>query len=228
MTNTLITGRIYHVVDKTTGEVVKVGSTIKSLNRRFQGQDYQRRYKNHFLLDVRTIESNDADWYEKGNSQSPFLWHLLAIEHLEMIKANTFQKSRLSNQESPLLQKFNGLDGFIGGRLGGIIAGGSKEGRERMSKLGKNISHTERVRRARVAGFKNAENGHCARIAHLGGLVGGLKGGKKNAESGHCARIARLGGLVGGKIGSAKTNHIRWHVKRNKVNSDCEHCKAGI
>jgi hypothetical protein len=37
--NTPIVGRIYHVVDKTTQEVVKVGSTIRTLEKRFKERE---------------------------------------------------------------------------------------------------------------------------------------------------------------------------------------------
>jgi hypothetical protein len=44
----LMIGRIYHVVDKTTGQVVKVGSTILTLDRRFNSV-YRKKYNNHFF-----------------------------------------------------------------------------------------------------------------------------------------------------------------------------------
>lgn len=223
--NKVVVGRIYHVVDKTNGEVVKVGSTIVSLRRRFQSHDYKKRYTNHFLSLVKEIRSSQLDWYEKNNRHCPFLWHLVASEHLEMLAANTFKITYLSNQISPLDQKFSGFYGSSGGAIGGRIVGGSKEGRERMSRLGKSITPEERVRRARVAGLMCAASGHIQRLQKQFLGVGGLVGGKRNAESGHCARIAYLGGLAGGKTGSAKTNHIRWHERRNKFDINCSHCK---
>jgi hypothetical protein len=35
-------GRIYHVVDKTTGQVVKVGSTIRTLEKRWNFYDKKK------------------------------------------------------------------------------------------------------------------------------------------------------------------------------------------
>src|ERR1700730_13421061 len=116
-------GIIYHVVEKDTNQVVKVGSTIRTLEIRFKQPDYHNKYKNHFLREVRTIESSQFDWYEPKNPVCPFLWHLVAIEHLEMIKMGTYRKDGFSNQISPLVQKFRGLEGVIGGSIGGLIGG---------------------------------------------------------------------------------------------------------
>ena len=221
-------GIVYHVIDKTTGEVVKVGSTIQGLKRRFQGLDYQRRYTNHFLKAVRMIESSELDWFEKSNPLCPFLWHLVAIEHIEMLKMGTYRKGPLSNRISPLDQKSCGLDGHIGGAIGGSLSGGSEEGRRRMSVIGKSISHEERVRRARVAGLMNVASGHIFNIQKENLGKGGLVGGLVNAESGHCARIAKLGGLAGGKKGAAIANHIRWHKKRGILKVGCVHCQGDL
>jgi hypothetical protein len=226
--NTPIVGRIYHVVDKTTGEVVKVGSTIQSLHRRFQGLDYQKKYTNHFLRLVKEIRSSDEDVYEKKNPYCPFLWHLVAAEHMEICRAKTYKKTKFSNLVSPLAQKFRGLDGVIGGSIGGPLVGGSKRGRAWMSKLGKSISPEERARRARISGLIAVSSGQIYEMQKAGWGKGGLVGGRRNAESGHCARIAHLGGLAGGKIGSAKTNHIRWHQRRGIVSSSCAHCKEDL
>ena len=175
--------------------------------------------------EIRVIKSSEIDWYRRNDSSNPFLWHLVAAEHIEMLKMGTYRKNKFSNQVSPLDQKFRGLDGSFGGSIGGHLVGGSVSGRLRMSKLGKSISPEERVRRASVAGRMNAESGHIQKIQKENLGKGGLVGGKKNAESGHCARIAHLGGLAGGKKGSTKTNHLRWHVDRGVIKFDCVHCQ---
>jgi hypothetical protein len=109
--NTPIVGRIYDIVDKTTGEIVKVGSTIRSLKKRFSYPDYRTKYVNHFIREFKTIQSSDADWYEQGNPFCPFLWHLVASEHIRMLEAGTYRKDRFSNKWSPLNQKYHGFDG---------------------------------------------------------------------------------------------------------------------
>ena len=210
-------------MDKTTGEIVKVGSTIRALKVRFREYDREK-YANYFLREAKVIKSTESDWYRKGYYDCPFLWHLIAAEHVEMLKMGTFRKGPLSNYISPLVQKSHGLDGSIGGVVGGSLVGGSEEGRARMSILGKSITYEERVRRARVSGLMAVVSGQVFKMQKVGLGKGGLIGGRKNAESGHCARIAHLGGLAGGKKGSAKTNHIRWHVNRNVIDLKCSMC----
>lgn len=227
MVNTSIIGRIYHVVDKTTGEVVKVGSTIQTLAKRF-GTGYKRKHSNHFLREVRIIQSGDFDWYKKGDSYCPFLWHLVTAEHIEMLAMDTFRKGPLSNQESPLDQKFRGFDGSEYGRIGALatsretrVRGGITTGQRNaasgyMSKLGKNPLYREtHVQNGRIAGRKRVESGffsseHQSKVGRISGKISG----RKNAESGHCARIAGLGG------------HTRWHVKKGVISKSCGLCKV--
>ena len=103
-------GRIYHIIDNTTKEVIKVGSTIRTLHQRFREKDYKRKYTNHSIHEARIIESSDIDVYDKNDSKCPFLWHLVAAEHLEIFKMGTFRNGHLSNKFSPLAQKHRGLD----------------------------------------------------------------------------------------------------------------------
>jgi hypothetical protein len=235
MINTPIVGRIYHVVDKTTGAVIKVGSTIQSLRKRFCGWDYQKKYKNHFLKEVRILNSTDLDWYEPKNLTCPFMWHLVAAETLEAIRMNTFEKGSLSNQMCPLIQKLHGLGGDYGS-LGGRISG-PRNGRaafenkigifapdfdrsavSRMitpAKLAAKRKNLEKARTkehqiiaATAAGLKNIESGWILEL--------GKKQGKRNAESGHCAKIAMLGAAGG---------HIRWHVNKGIISENCPYCK---
>ena len=227
MTNTPKIGRVYHVVDKTTGEVVKVGSTTQTLKKRFSGQNYKGKYVNHFLVEVHRIESSEYDQYEKGNPFCPFLWHLIASEHLEILRARTLRKGVMSNHQSPLDQKFFGFDGSLYGRAGNDALtkemrsrGGKTTGKRNadsgfMASLGRNTSHEVRVRNSSKGGRKRVESGffsreHQMNIARSGGLVSG----RNNANSGHCARIAGLGG------------HTRWHVKKGVISSSCAICKG--
>jgi hypothetical protein len=240
MENTPVIGRIYHVIDKTTGQVIKVGSTSQTLKRRFNGWDYKKKYTNHFLLEVRQIESSDVDWFERGNQLCPFMWHLVAAEHVEIFRAGTFQKGKLSNQISPLVQKSRGLGGdfgHIGGRIGGVISGNNavknktgihapgfdKSLGGRTDSPAKLIARRANLRASRTkehqikagiaAGIKNVESGW---ISELGKIWG-----RKNVESGRLARIAKLGA----SIGASTRNHNQYHVKRGIVSPTCKLCK---
>lgn len=225
--NTPIIGRIYHVVDKTTGEVVKVGSTIQGLRKRFGDRDYKKKYVNHFLREAKTILSTELDWYEKGNAYCPFLWHLVAAEHLEMLHMNTYRKGRFSNQLSPLDQKFFGFDGVEYGRIGNLllprearVRGGQTRGKQNvdsgwMSELGKSMPHDRRIKNSSVGGKKRAES-FSSEYQSKAGRISGLVAGRKLAESGHFIKIAGMGG------------HVRWHLNRNTISKNCNFCKANL
>lgn len=196
------------------------------MEKRFHGEDYRRKYSNYFLKEVRIIESNELDWYKKGDPYCPFLWHLVAAEHLEIVNQGTFKKNRFSNQMSPLVQKAVGFDGNEYGRIGNSllpreakVRGGLTTGKQRkddgfMSILGKSISLEDRKKNGKKGGLKRAESGffsseHQSTVGKIGGLISG----KNRAESGHCAKIAGLGG------------HTRWHVNRDVVSPTCKLCK---
>jgi hypothetical protein len=244
--NTKIVGRIYHVVDKTTNEVIKVGSTIQTLKRRFRGSDYQKKYINHFLREVRTIESSEQDWYEPKNLLCPFMWHLVAAEHLEILKMGTFQKGPLSNHISPLVQKSRGLGGdygSIGGRIGGLVSGNNAvknktgihapdfdrsavgkietpaKSASRMVNLAlarEKQSHEDLVRLGQELGQRNVNSGWAKEL--------GRKYGRIGAENGHLARISHLGA----SLGATTRNHNQYHVKRGVVSSICKLCNIGL
>jgi hypothetical protein len=223
-------GRIYHVVDKTTLDVVKVGSTIYSLHKRFNAE-YRRKYNNHFLQEVRTIESSNLDWYDPNNSDCPFLWHLAAAEHMEIVRMGLFNNQRFSNKISPLVQKAIGFDGSVAGSIGGFISGVINASNGHMASLGRSgigprTSHrlhpdlAKSIGRRNVEsgqiqalGRKNVESGHLRRITTSESCSkGGKLGGRKNVESGHMERmrskitpemrsdIGRKGGIVAGQI----------------------------
>ena len=180
-------GHIYHVVDKTTGEVVKVGSTVRALEVRWREYD-KTKYSNHFLKLAKTIEDDSDD----------FLWHLVASEHMEILRANTFRNGPLSNQFSPLDQKYFGLTsefGAVGGRM---------------------------------AGRMMVESGHLRSISSKGGLACGalMEKEKKGIFSPDYDRVAagRVYGKISGKIGGPKGMHTRWHISRGLTSQNCKYC----
>lgn len=220
-------GYIYHVVDKTTKEVVKVGSTIQTLARRWGGYNKEK-YSNHLLVEVRSLESSDVDFYDKADSSCPFLWHLFVIEQAEILRARTFRVGVLSNQELPVEQKLRGFDGSEYGRIGNRclprdarVRGGMTRGKQNsesgfMSALGKSIPYDQRVKNGSIGGQKRVESGffskeHQKLVSPLGAKIGG----QIRAKSGDLPKIASLGG------------HTRWHVNKNNFSLRCVHCQQG-
>ncbi len=228
-------GRIYHVVDKSTNEVVKVGSTIQTLERRFLGADYKTKYTNHFLREARVLESSESDWYEKGNPYCPFLWHLVAAEHLEIIRQGTFKNEKLANRISPLVQKYSGLDGVIAGKFGGAVSGrksvengslekarnspNAKKARKKLSEQGhmqwmRNLPQTKKAqsKNGRAMGLihgpiNGLKNAQSGHMSKIGKLFGPING-RKLADSGQLAKICSAGGKIGGRK-NVESGHIR-------------------
>jgi hypothetical protein len=241
--NQPIEGRIYHVVDKATGEIVKVGSTIQTLEKRFRGKDYQKKYQNHFLREVRCLKSSDIDWFQPKNLLCPFMWHLVAAEELEIVRVGTFRKSRLSNQMSPLKQKLSGLGGeygSVGGRIGGLVSGNNAvRNKTGIHAVGFDRSYVGRIKTPAktAARFANLEKARLAltpemkrelglRIGRRNSKSGWIKGlgkaqGRKNVDSGHLARISHLGA----SLGATTRNHNQYHVLRGVVSTNCMLCK---
>lgn len=184
-------GYIYHVVNKTTNEIVKVGSTIRSLRVRWSEYDKQK-YSNHVLKLAKIIDDSSDD----------FLWHLVAAEHMEILKVGTFRKGPLSNQFSPLDQKYFGLDQQFAS-AGGLITG-----------------------------LKNVESGHLKAVSSRGGLACAalMEKEKKGIFSPNYDRVAagRKFGKISGKVGGPKGMHVRWHVNRGIQSSNCKHCIEAI
>jgi hypothetical protein len=220
--NIPITGRIYHVVDKTTGEVVKVGSTICSLKKRFAYPDYQKKYTNHFLREAKVLISGELDWYQKNDPYCPFLWHLVASEHMEIVRQKTFDKGEFSNQISPLVQKYVGFDGWLYGSVGGKIAGKKNVESGHWATL---RTHEIIMMGAKAAGALAARTGQINQIktyeSSLKGALnqkkedkarGGYTQGKKNVDSGHLAKVRKI----------APHNH--WHIKGGKPSPRCVFC----
>lgn len=212
-------GRIYHVVDRATNQTVKVGSTIRTLEERWKTYDKEK-FSNHYLELVKEIQNNDFDYYDPNDANCPFLWHLLASEHLEMIKCGTYQNGPLSNKLSPLVQKYIGFDAVeaskLGGRIGGLLS--------RDTKIGIHSPNFNRSSTGRKSGLKNVKSGHLKSISSLGGKASGPISGKRNAESGWMLKVQKMGLGKGGKIGGPKGMHTRWHVNRNVVSPNCKYC----
>jgi len=192
------------------------------LKIRFRQPDYRDRYKNYFIKEVKRIESSDLDLYDSQDSFCPFLWHLAAAEHMEMIRMGTYRIGALSNQFSPLWQKYVGFDAVEASKAAGSL--GAKTTVEK--KLGIHSPDFDRVSASRKGGLTNVETGHLKRISSAGGKACGPIVGKRNAESGWMKKVQQMGLGKGGKIGGPKGMHTRWHINRGLVSSDCKYCKA--
>jgi hypothetical protein len=223
VTNTPVIGRVYHVVDKTTGETVKVGSTIRALKKRWSLYD-KKRFSNHYLRLEKEIKSSEDDWYSSDISDCPFLWHLMASEHLEIVRKNTFNNGLLSNKLSPLVQKYIGFDANESAKLGGIL-GGAKALEE---KLGIHSPDFDRRPNGIKSGRRHVESGHLKSISSKGGLACGalMEKEKKGIFSPDYDRVAagRIYGKISGKIGGPKGMHKRWHTRRGLVSPNCKYC----
>ena len=243
--NTPKIGRIYHVVDKTTDEVVKVGSTIQTLENRFDST-YRKKYSNHSLKEARTIESSEYDWYEPRNGYCPFLWHLVAVEHLEMLKMGTFRKGPLSNLQSPLDQKFRGFDGISFGPSGGFISGRKNVESGHIARLGRSGVGGRRAHELhpdlfKQIGQKNIDSGHIQALGRKNVETGWLDKirdpeassrnakiqGLKNVETGHMDRMReKLTFNIlseAGKKGGAKAGIIAVQTGQLAKNRTPEH-----
>lgn len=209
-----------------TGEVVKIGSTIRTLERRWAF--YPKNFSNHFLRLVKEIESSEQDWYSSEISDCPFLWHLMAAEHLEIVRAGTFNSGPLCNKVSPLVQKFSGFDANEAAKLGGVLGGTASF----QNKLGIHNPNFDRVSSGRKTGRKHVESGHLQSISSKGGLACGalMEKEKKGIFSPDYDRVAagRKYGKISGKIGGPKGMHTRWHVNRGIVSQNCKHCIEAV
>lgn len=254
--NTPIIGRIYHVVDKATGEVIKVGSTIQTLSRRFSDSFYKKRYTNHFLLLCKEIHSSDLDWYESGNPYCPFLWHLAASEHREILRANTFRKGPLSNKRSPLDEKYFGFDAVAASTcvtLDQMRLNGATQGKRNVeSGLLTRIGSLRPLESRKLSGAFIKEQGLgifslTKEEQRINARQGGLAAGRLATESGQVQRLAALqkenktgifalgmkakGGHISGTQNAvngvlAKARHVHWHVNRNMVSLVCSFCQG--
>lgn len=243
--NTPIVGRIYHVVDKATGEVVKVGSTICMLSKRWRMYD-KNKYSNHFLQEARVLQSSDLDWYEPKNPYCPFAWHLVAAEHIEIEKMKTFRNSRLSNQQSPLDQKYFGFDSQIGGSVGGLISGKkafenktgihapgvARLGALAQSKFSKSLGGKKSAENLTPEQRSQRSSKSCTRRNEIYGnpatfdscSKGGKIGGKSNVQSGRLAYARSFYTTEQAKKNGLSTSHKRWHLNRGQMSLSCALC----
>jgi hypothetical protein len=122
----------------------------------------------------------------------------------------------------------NMSDGGVGGALTGVALDKMKISRKgyrpsfetkaktSAAMLGrpKSLSHVAKIRTisapagGRVAGRMAAESGQLALARVSGNVEGGRVQGKRNAENGHARSLT----------------HIRWHVNRGAINSQCFLC----
>jgi len=224
--NVPVVGKIYNVVDNITNKIVKVGSTIRKVEQRFNQSDYKNRFTNHRIVEVKRIESTDLDWYDPRDAYCPFLWHLVASEHNEILRVGTYRSGPLSNLLSPLLQKYNskfGLSEFssIGGTKGGRTNVASGHLRSISSKGGKSCDPS--IKRKNGLNLLAQKRGVFAPgVASSGGKAGGPKSGRIAVESG---QLASLRTFEHQSNASKFANHNRWHVKRNIINPECKLCQ---
>jgi hypothetical protein len=159
-------GYIYGIVDNQTKRIVKIGSTIKRPSRRFSQTDYRTKFVNHSVVTLRVMRSGGLDWYEKGNPDSPFLWHLIAAETLAIFHYGTFLKDKYSNLAIPLLQKLGGFDGARGGLIGGKI-GGKAAAKVNMAS-GQFREFQRRGRQSHNIGHWARASGHASKLGKSG------------------------------------------------------------
>lgn len=209
-------GIVYHVIDKANGKVIKVGSTICSLNRRWNKYN-KLLYNNHFLKEQKVITSSELDWYEPRNPHCPFLWHLVASEHMEMIRLGTFKSGSLSNKVSPLDQKYFGFDAESFCSSSGFTTMLRKVGIFGLSEENKIKS---RIKGGQTAGHKARESGQ------LRNKVGA---DKLNKTGIFAPGMKSKGGKVSGAQNALngvleKARHTHWHINRGILSGSCKLC----
>jgi len=180
-----------------------------------RGNDYLRRWKVHVL---------------SAGRGSATLFH----RAIRKYGANSFSVTLLSRsatsfddldkQEILFIQKYKANDRAFGYNI-------AKGGRDRttLSMLGRHQTSYQK-RCASKIGRRNVESGLLARLrtpSHqaaagrkggmLGGKVQGPIQGKRNVKSGLLRRICADGGTA--------ASHVRWHVKRKKVERKCALCR---
>lgn len=211
-------GIVYDVVNLSTGECVKGGSTTQKLSERWAQKHYlngKGKYSGYGLIEAFRIgqQANEPD--------DLFRWHLYVKEQQHILQSGYKEsKHPLRNIQLPL----NGVpDAGSLASLGGF----------RTQELYPNLSKEN----GRKGGRKNVESGHLTKISASGGRVAGRisgpiqgrknvesgllararllcigVGGRTNAKSGHCARISGLG------------VHANHHVKPGILKLGCKYC----
>lgn len=185
-----------------------VGSTEKSLEHR--AKQYSR-----------------FKWFDNSKHVHKILWQGFIIaddlDQLRFIRAvkETLMISHMDtwydlggkNQTNPIVQAMGMPFGYsdIGkryGHLGGQV---------------KSVAKYKHLMEMRTKEFLQRAN---AALPQTARVKGGQTQGKINAETGHMSRIGREQGLKNKENGHlAKILHIRWHINRNIINSECVLCQ---
>jgi hypothetical protein len=210
-------GIVYHVIDKSTNQCVRVGSTIQGLQTRWYKYN-KKKFSNHRLEEHQRIESSEEDLFIKGDPLCPFVWHLIAAEHLEILRMGTFRVGPLSNHQSPLDQKLFGFDPAVAGKIGGAITlsrGGAKYLEKARTK-----EHQRRAGRLGCLASKNKRTAIFAPgFAQKNGRLYGSAGGKRCWELHPDKTPFRL------SKAQPLGNHTRWHVNRGIIKPGCKFCE---
>jgi hypothetical protein len=201
-------------LDKTVGTIkILSDEEIEDLRLRV-GKGGRIRFKKHG--DAFTTEARSRGGKTSG-SNNVLNGHLASIR----TKENQSKGGR-RNVESGQLASIRTLEASIrGGRTQGRIAVESGQ-------LASITTYETRAKGGRkqglIQGRKNVESGQLASIRtpeHQS--AAGKVGGRKAVDSGHLDRIRLLSSR---KENQAKHLHLRWHVKRNLVNQNCNLCKG--
>jgi hypothetical protein len=215
-------GIVYGVRNLETRKIEKVGSTVRPLIKRAAGYRRHEWFRNgkYELIVLRVVEYDDEKFFQI---------YLKAVENCEIARQHTWEEEGGRNRIAPLIQwigspMLESEKGRIGGRIG--IRKMTKETQSRAGKIGgkvsgRHASESGQIQQAGILGRKkNIATGQPAQL------------GKRNVKSGHLAKLRTVehqksAGRKGGVRGGPAANHLRWHVKRGIVNSNCALCNGG-
>lgn len=114
--------------------------------------------------------------------------------------------------------------GYAAGKIGGHITGlANKELKRGWFAPGTSLKSALTMKKLGSGIFSP---GTATAMGRLGGKIGGSKGGPASAkiQQEHGTGIFSFG--IASKAGKI-SNHLRWHTRRNSINSSCEFCAAG-
>ena len=165
--------RIYKVIDES-GKVVKIGSTIQTLQKRKRQEPYNKpTYKSFKLICFREFECDDRE----------FGIILLRVrEQFEISRAHLWADEGGWNITEPIPVLLRGVEGSITGKIGGKIAGHmavksgrilemSKAGTAALAKTGFAVLRAAGEKQQQ--GRKNRENGSIQKLGHIYGHTTG-------------------------------------------------------
>lgn len=211
-----------------------VGQTSKSLEERFRGHCFN---KSKLYLLGRAIQKHGVSNF--------IIESIVGVD--TKILADEFEKEYIAKYCTKSPNGYNLTDGGEG------VVNPTKECRLKMRQGALNQKIEDKARGGRTQGLiqgkKNIDSGLWSRIASVGGKASGRsksllkqaanarngeRFGKWSVDSGHLANQRtpehqRLAGKAGGKIAVAtgqvhQALHIRWHVRKNTINSNCKFC----